>query len=295
MPTSVGLSRLGADTAQAVRRLALTGAVAAAVVSALRIPVRASFLMGGTVSGAMEPAILAMVAESPLGASLWVRLAGCGLICFLVVNRPAARRAAGLGAALVCAPFALRGHALEEPRLVLAALVTLHLMGLAFWIGVFAPLHRLTRIDAEAAGVLADELGRKAVWVVAALIAAGVALLILLTGDPIAALAMPYGQILAVKVCLVAPLLGLAAVNKLRLTPALQAGDMRASLRLRRSIRLEALVVRAILVTTATLTTVASPERHDGATGIGNESPAARLAAACSTKHGIPPLYSAGA
>ena len=82
----LGLSRLGDDTAQAVRWLALTGAVAAAVVSALRVPVRASFLMGGTVSGAMEPAILAMVAESPLGTSLWVRLAGCGLICFLVVN-----------------------------------------------------------------------------------------------------------------------------------------------------------------------------------------------------------------
>ena len=291
----LALSRLDDDTARAVRRLAVTGAVAAAVVSALQIPVRASFLMSGSVSEAIEPAILGMVAESPLGTSLWVRLAGCGLICFLVANRPAARRAAGLGAVLVCASFALRGHTLEEPRLVLAALVTLHLMGLAFWIGVFAPLHRLTRIDAEAAGALAGEFGRKAVWVVAALITAGTALLILLTGDPVAALAMPYGQLLALKVCLVAPLLGLAALNKLRLTPALQAGEMRARLHLRRSIRLEVLVVLAILVTTATLTTVASPERHDGAAGIGSDSSAARFAAAHSTKQGIPLLNSEGA
>ena len=98
----------------------------------------------------------------------------------------------------------------------------------------------------------------------AALVAAGAALLVLLTGDPIAALATPYGQLLAVKLCLFAPLLGLAALNKLRLTPALLAGDARARLDLRRSIRTEVMVVLAILVTTATLTTVASPEVHAG-------------------------------
>ena len=260
----LGLSRLDHDTVRAVRRLAVAGAVAAALLSALRIPIRASYLMGGSFSGAVDPAILGMVADSPLGTSLWVRLAGLALICLLVVNRPATRRAAGLGAVLVCVSFALRGHALEEPRLVLAALVTFHLMGLAFWIGVFMPLHRLTRADAETVGALAGEFGRKAVRVVAALVAAGAALLVLLTGDPIAALATPYGQLLAVKLCLFAPLLGLAALNKLRLTPALLAGDARARLDLRRSIRMEVMVVLAILVTTATLTTVASPEVHAG-------------------------------
>ena len=256
----LGLARLDRDTVGAVRRLAVAGAVAAALLSALRIPVRASFLMGGSFSGAIDPAILGMVADSPLGTSLAVRLAGLALICLLVVDRPAARRAAGLGAMLACASFALRGHALEEPRLVLAALVTLHLMGLAFWVGVFMPLHRLIRTDPETAGALAEEFGRKAVRVVVALVAAGAALLVLLTGDPIAALASPYGQLLAVKLCLFAPLLGLAAVNKLRLTPALRAGDTTAGLRLRRSIRMEILAVLAILVTTATLTTAASPE-----------------------------------
>ena len=261
----LGLSRFDCDTARAVRRLAVAGAVAAALLSAFRIPVRASFLMGGTFPGAIDPAILGMVADSPLGTSLWVRLAGLALICLLAVSRPAARWAASFGAVLVCASFALRGHALEEPRLVLAALVTLHLMGLAFWVGVFMPLHRLTRTDAETAGALAEEFGRTAVRVVAVLVAAGAALLVLLTGDPVAALATPYGQLLAVKLFLFAPLLGLAALNKLRLTPALRAGDARARLRLRQSICMEILLVLAILVTTATLTTVASPEAHAGA------------------------------
>ena len=262
----LGLSRLDDDSARAVRRLAVAGAVAAAVLSALRIPVRASFLMGGSFSGAVDPVILGMVADSPLGTSLWVRLAGLALICLLVVNRSVTRWAAGVGAVLACTSFALRGHTLNEPRLVLAALITLHLMGVAFWIGVFMPLHRLIRIDANAAGALAEEFGRKAVWIVAALIAAGAALLVLLTGNPVAALATPYGQILAVKLGLFATLLALAALNKLRLTPALRAGDPRATVRLRRSIRMEVLAVLAILVTAATLTTVASPEAHAGTT-----------------------------
>ena len=262
----LGLSRLDDDSARVVRRLAVAGAAAAAVLSALRIPIRASFLMGGSLSDAFDPTILGIVADSPLGASLWVRLAGLALVCLLVVKRATVRPLAGLGAVLVCASFALRGHALEEPRLVLAALVTLHLMGVAFWIGVLTPLHRLTRVDAKNAGALAEEFGRKAVRVVAALVAAGAVLLVLLTGNPVVALATPYGQILAVKLCLFALLLGLAALNKLHLTPALRAGDPRATLFLRRSIRMEVLVVVAILVTTATLTAVSSPAAHAGTT-----------------------------
>ena len=262
----LALSRLDGETAQAVRRLAVASAAIAAAASALRIPVRASFLMGGSFGGAFDPAIVGMVVESPLGVSLWIRLVGLALVCLAVVNRPAARFAAGLGAVLVCASFSFRGHTLEEPRLVLGALVTLHLMGLAFWVGALAPLHRLARTDEKAAGSLAAEFGARAVWIVPGLVAAGAALFVLLTGGPVAALDTTYGQVLAVKLCLFALLLGLAALNKLLLTPALQSGARGAGSRLRRSIRLEIIAVLAILATTATLTTVASPEPpdHDG-------------------------------
>ena len=74
-----------------------------------------------------------------------------------------------------------------------------------------------------------------------------------------AALGTPYGQIFAVKVILFVALLALAALNRYRLTPALQTGTLRAGTQLRLSIRLEALVVLAILATTATVTTVAAP------------------------------------
>ena len=265
----LSLTRFDGATARSIRRTAVAAAAFAAAASVLRIPVRASFLMGGTFSGAFDPAILGMVVESPLGTSLWLRLAGLALICLVVVNRPAARIAAGLGAVLVCASFAFRGHALEEPRLVLGVLVTLHLLGLAFWVGVFAPLHRLAGSDTHAAGALAEEFSAWAVRVVPALAAAGVALFVILTADPLAALGTPYGQLLAVKLALFTLLLGLAALNRYRLTPALQMRTLRAGANLRRSIRLEALVVLAVLATTATLTTVASPERpaEHGAAG----------------------------
>ena len=97
-----------------------------------------------------------------------------------------------------------------------------------------------------------------------ALAVAGVALFVLLTGDPLAALGTPYGWILAVKLLLFTLLLGLAALNKYRLTPALQMGTLRAGGHLRRSIRLEAAAVLAILATTATLTTVAAPDMEVG-------------------------------
>ena len=262
--TLLTMTRLDDAGARTAGRLAAAGAAVAAGASLLRIPVRASFLMGGSLAGAFDPAILGMVVESPLGASLGVRLAGLALVSLAALNRPrvrpGARLAGSVGAVLVCASFALRGHSLDEPRLVLGALVTLHVMGVAFWVGAFAPLHRLAGTDARAAGALAAEFGAWAVWVVPALAAAGAALFVTLTGDPVAALDTPYGRLLAVKLTLFAPLLGLAAFNRYRLTPALRTGDPRAGARLRRSIRFEAFAVLAILVTTAALTTVASPE-----------------------------------
>ena len=257
----LGLSQLDERSGRAIRRLAVAGAIIAAVASALAIPVGASYLMGGSLSGAFDPAIVGMVADSPLGVSLWVRLAGLALIGLLVFDHRSARLAGGAGAVLVCSSFALRGHTLNDPRLVLAALVTLHLMGVAFWIGVFAPLHRLVRTGDEAASALAEEFGRKAVRVVVVLVLvlAGAGLFVLLTGDPVAALSTTYGRILFVKLVLVALLLGLAALNELRLTPALRAGHPRARSRLLWSIRIEVVVVLAVLVTTSTLTTVASP------------------------------------
>ena len=255
------LSALDGDTRRMVRRLGLASAVLAGVASAALVPLGAAYLAGGTWAGATDPTLTGMVLEGPSGNSLAVHLAGLALVAGFFIAAKAPRFVAFAGAAIVCASFAFRGHALSEPRVLLAALVTAHLLGLAFWIGALAPLHRMAgRADPVRAGAAADEFGRRALWVVLSLAMAGGVLLVLLTGNPLAALASPYGRLFAVKLALFVLLLGLAAVNKLRLTPALLAGDAGAAARLRRSIGLEFAAVSAILVTTAVLTTIASPD-----------------------------------
>ena len=256
----VTFSMPDAETRKAVRRLGLAGACAAALATLALVPMGAIFLAGGW-PGAFDPVLTRMVVHSPIGESLVVRIVGLVLLSFFFVGRRTATPAALLGAVAVCVSFAFRGHVLTEPRLVLGVLLTAHLLGLAFWIGAFAPLFWLARQgDATRAGALADAFGRRAVWVVAVLASAGAGLLVLLTGNPLGALAMPYGQFLVVKVSVFVLLLGLAAINRLRLTPALLAGDSRAGVHLQRSIGCEVAAVCVIALTTAALTTLSSPE-----------------------------------
>lgn len=254
----LAFERLDGAPARAARRLAVGAAVLAAALTGARLAMRASFLGGGGADAAMDPMLLGIVIDSPLGDSAILRWIGLGLIATLAVGEATGVLAA-LGAVAVALSFAAVGHALAEPRALLGALVTLHLLAVAWWIGALAPLARLARDDPAAAGAAAERFGRQAGWVVALLALAGAALFVLLTGAPLAALATPYGQLMALKLIAVAALLGLAALNKLRLSPALAAGRRGAATALRRSIAAEALVVLAILTLTAAMTTVASP------------------------------------
>ena len=255
------LTKLDRDTRRMVGRLGLGCAFTAGLASAALIPAGAIYLAGGSWAGAADPVLTGMVAASPVGESLGVRIAGLAVVAVLFIWGRAPRIVAVAGAGIVCASFAFRGHVLAEPRVILGALVTAHLLGLAFWIGAFAPLHRLAgHADPIRAGTAAAEFGRRALWVVPALAVAGATLLVLLTGNPLDAVETTYGRLLAVKLAVFVLLLGLAAFNRLRLTPALLAGDAGAGVRLRRSIGLEFAAVLIILATTAILTTIASPD-----------------------------------
>ncbi|MFT4783097.1 MAG: putative copper resistance protein D [Paracoccaceae bacterium] len=151
-----------------------------------------------------------------------MRLVGLGLICAIVLPARVGRLLAALGGVIVAASFVFRGHALEEPRLFLAALIMLHILGLAFWIGAFAPLYRLAgKSTGSVAGQVSHDFGRLAVWVVGALTLAGGVTLWLLTGNLQDAIFTPYGQFFAIKLCAFFAIIGFAAWNRLRVTPAL--------------------------------------------------------------------------
>lgn len=258
----LGLRRLSDDGRAALVRLAIGSALVAAALSLLRVPVQASFLMGGTWAGAVDPAIIAMVADGPLGVSVTLRLAGLALILCVALPRRAGPWLAVIGAALVAASFAFRGHTLGEPRVILGGLITVHMLGLAFWVGAFLPLVRAARVETAAqTGALAHEFGRKALWVVAGLVAAGGATLYLLGGLSFGAIFTTYGQLFAIKLAAFAAVLSLAAFNKLSVTPALLANAQDAGARLRHTIGLESSLVALILLITAAATTLTAPPR----------------------------------
>ena len=243
-----------------LRKTAGVMAIAAAVLSLLRLPIRASFLMGGTWAGAMEPMMMNMVIQSPLGFAIVLRLIGLALVCAIMTPTRSGQIAAAFGSLLVAASFAMRGHALEEPRLALGLLITAHILGLAFWIGAFIPLHRLSaQYVPKTAGALAEEFGRKALWVVAGLMFAGLVTLVILTAGRLTLTGQAYSQFFAVKLALFSGVLGLAAWNKLRLTPALLQGAPEAGARMCFSLKLEAVLLVIILLATASLTTVSAP------------------------------------
>lgn len=259
-----------ADTsAVAVRRTmsrtAWIGAVAAIVAAAttlVGVGVRAGRLSGLDLAGMADPTMLKIVWEGPVGTAVTVRLAGLGVVAAgLCVFRTNAGRALVIAGGLAYASsYAFVGHATESPQWLLASAITVHILAVSFWFGSFAPLMLVTRYAASNdADRLLGAFGRAAVWVVGALVVAGVTFAAVLLESPAGLFDSAYGSILMSKLALVTFLLMLAALNKLRLVPALERGDETARGSLIRSIKLEALAVVAILIVTSFLTSVATP------------------------------------
>lgn len=92
------------------------------------------------------------------------------------------------------------------------------------------------------------------------ILVSGFAMSWVLTAGDSAVLRRPYGLLLGAKLGGFVLLLVLAAYNNWKLTPALSAGHTQASATLRNSIVAEYGLIVGVLVATATLTTLFSPE-----------------------------------
>jgi putative copper export protein len=110
---------------------------------------------------------------------------------------------------------------------------------------------------------VAARFGILALYLVAGLIAAGSILLWRLLGGAAQIWVSSYGRHALVKLLLVAVLLCLAALNHVRLTPRIRAGDAASLRHLRVSVSGELLLGVLILAVTAALTTAASPPALD--------------------------------
>ncbi|MEJ1965370.1 MAG: CopD family protein [Gammaproteobacteria bacterium] len=240
------------------RRIAAGAALIAIVLTIAHYLLEAA-RMSGDFAGTMDPALQGLVLHSSTSVALALRITGLALL-FVVLRWSGAAAITAVGILLVLGAFVFAGHtATHGERWLLGSLLLVHLLIVAFWFGALVPLARAGSLEATArAGAVVDAFSAIALWFVPVLFVAGVCLAIFLIAT-VEALRSTYAQLLLVKVVLFATLLGLGALNKWRLGPAVGRGDSRALVRFNRTLTAEYILIAAALCVTAVLTTFYSP------------------------------------
>jgi len=234
---------------RSVRRQILLGCALLIFIETLRYVAFQLAVAEGDWSVAFAPGMRWMALQTAIGQAAVARLLATFVMLATALQWPRISLAAAL---VMIASFALEGHTMSSGyRLLVAPLLLIHFAAVSWWLGALYPLLALTRQAApEVAAKAVRAFGRRAAWVVGALLGAGVALLIVLTSGEFRP-DSDYQQRFVIKLVLVAALLSLAAWNKLRLTPLLSENYSLGAAKLRRSIRCEIAVALIILATTA--------------------------------------------
>ena len=217
-------------------------------------------MLAGPLSILLTPEVWSLGFDSTLGRSgLLGVVAAAGLLVGFKTQRPPLLM---LGIAGLVGSFLLTGHAAAvKPVWLMQTMVAMHMAVAGFWFGSLMPLYRVARTDppAQASAVMV-EFSRLAIWLVALLVASGAVMSYVQLKRPAALFSSDYGSRLIAKLALFGLLLGLAAYNKLKLTPRLTAGDQEGARLLRRSILWEyALFV--VILGVATLLGMSAPPR----------------------------------
>ncbi len=243
-----------------VIQFARSMAVAALYVTIARVMIL-SGMLGDDFASVWDWSLIQIVLEGSDGRAAAVRAVGLIGIAAFSFGTSASQVIALTGAVLVAGSFALTGHTGSVgPGYLPQLLVAAHVLAVSFWIGALVPLFKIaTNAEYSRIGAILWRFGSIAVFIVPGLVAAGLVLLWLLLGSLEAVFMSEYGRLVLFKLAFVAGLLMLAAVNKLRLTPGVAAGNRAAATNLRWSIAGEMTLATAILILTATFTTVVGP------------------------------------
>ncbi|MCX7372167.1 MAG: CopD family protein [Alphaproteobacteria bacterium] len=219
--------------------------------SLLGLPLRVLVLTGG--ESAWDGATWEAVLVSRIGDAAGLRV--LGLVALMLAGSGRAGAAlGGAGALLVAASYAAMGHStLYRPRQELAALVTLHVLAVGFWVGSLGPLW-LAAMRGDSA--LIARWSRLGAIAVALLAGSGGVLAVLLVRRTDLLFAGWYGYALVAKLVVVGAMLVLAARHRWVLGPALARGEAGAGARLARSIALEAALALLAFYAAAELVSV---------------------------------------
>lgn len=251
----------------------------AVILSVAGMLVMTASMSGVAIIGVDRGSIEAMVFETPMGVAWQVRMAALAAIAVLAfVRNPVVRVVKVTLAAAALASLAWTGHgaAGEATKGVIQLVADIvHLLAAGAWIGALVALglmvarnaSRLTSTDFISMHGALDGFSKVGTIFVALLIITGSVNTWILVGP--AGLDLvgsdQYVQLLALKLALFAAMLGLAATNRFRLTPALSrdldAGvvPLEALAALRRSIAIETGLAASVLAIVAWLGTLVPP------------------------------------
>lgn len=248
--------RLDAEEVARLRRLLAWGVCLGIALSVAALALRVLVLTAG--ASMLDAGVWGAVLRSRIGDAFGLRVIGLGMMLALLAPWRVGPAVAAVGAVAALASYAAMGHSmLFRPRQEIAALVVLHLVVVAFWVGSLPPLAWVARRrDAASAAALITEWSRVALASVVLMLASGALLGWYLTLRLDRLLDAWHGWALLWKAALVVAALGLALLNKLRHTPALARGEPDAGAALARAIRWEGLLVLLAFYAAAELVSV---------------------------------------
>jgi|TARA_B110000046_G_scaffold166867_1_gene184126 putative copper resistance protein D len=151
--------------------------------------------------------------------------------------------------------FIVIGHS-TKGGILTQSLVTIHLIGLSYWIGSLLPLKKMCNIaDFKELKTITHSFGNYAVFYILALLIAGSIFSFILIGDISNLFNTIYGNVLMIKILFAVLLISLGALNKLFLVPRLDINNATTIIKLKRSINVEMIIVLIIFFLTSLLTT----------------------------------------
>lgn len=209
--------------------------------------------------GAQRAEIYAQVIRSPFGDALMLRVGGLLLSLAALSRSSGAAGIAAVGAFLVAISHVATGHTTQfRPRQELAALMTLHVVAVAFWFGgLFGVRAIALRRDPESAAETLRVWSRQAGFVMALALLGGILGAWYLGGTWRSLADSWFGWVMIAKAALVVLILLAALAARFRHLPLMERGDVLAASALRRSASRQILLALVVIYLSAELVFVA--------------------------------------
>ena len=230
------------------------GALAIGLVSAVAsLGLQGLDLLNLPLGGIVTSAPWASALATSLGPSLLIAIVAMAIAGY--AWKSPSKTIAGVSTALALAgvglSLAASGHAATaSPQWLTRPSLFLHGVAGAYWIGALAPLAAMARQRNDDLPRALKQFSGLAIPLVGLLVLSGLVLSIIQLGSVRALIETPYGILLSIKLSLVILLLGLAALNRFRFTPAVVA-NYENSRPLLGSILLECVLAVGILAVVA--------------------------------------------